>query len=130
VEEAVPVVSGYASCVALAHCAGDLLSNTVHLPFCGTYAPAHLNNSLAKDMLPQKTAQQVAASLATVQEVPANVLTEFEHELEEDLASVAVTLTAVTGVIIFWRGVWSLLDCESAAAVWWCAVSRVLQQRA
>jgi hypothetical protein len=42
------------------------------------------------------------------------VLTEFEHELEEDLASVAVTLTAVTGVIIFWRGVWSLLDCESA----------------
>lgn len=38
------------------------------------------------------------------------MLTEFEHELEEDLASVAVTLTAVTGVIIFWRGVWSLLD--------------------
>lgn len=45
-------------------------------------------------------------------EVPPDVLTEFEHELEEDLASVAVTLTAVTGVIIFWRGVWSLLDCE------------------
>lgn len=43
-------------------------------------------------------------------EVPPGVLTEFEHELEEDLASVAVTLTAVTGVIIFWRGVWSLLD--------------------
>lgn len=53
VEEAVPVVSGYALCVALAHCAGDLLSNTVHLSFCGTYAPAYLNNSLAKDMLPR-----------------------------------------------------------------------------
>lgn len=31
-------------------------------------------------------------------------------QLEADLQSVAVTLTAVTGVIIFWRGVWSLLD--------------------
>lgn len=46
------------------------------------------------------------------QEVPPEALTDFAHELEEDLASVAVTLTAVTGVIIFWRGVWSLLDCE------------------
>jgi hypothetical protein len=53
-------------------------------------------------------------AVAALQEVPPGVLTEFEHELEEDLASVAVTLTAVTGVIIFWRGVWSLLDCESA----------------
>ena len=44
-------------------------------------------------------------------EVPPDVLAEFEHKLEEDLQSVAVTLTAVTGVIIFWRGVWSLLDC-------------------
>lgn len=51
------------------------------------------------------------------------MLTEFEHELEEDLASVAVTLTAVTGVIIFWRGVWSLLDCkcQSGCAAWTCA---------
>jgi len=32
-----------------------------------------------------------------LQEVPPDVLTEFEHKLEEDLASVAVTLTAVTG---------------------------------
>lgn len=43
------------------------------------------------------------------------MLTEFEQVLEEDLASVSVTLAAVTGVIIFWRGVWSLLDCESPA---------------
>lgn len=82
--------------------------------------------------------------------VPNDVLREFEHKLEADLQSVAVTLTAVTGVsnscccccwlgaqqhcgvhpwptnppalqpccpqraawqvIIFWRGVWSLLD--------------------
>lgn len=55
-----------------------------------------------------------ACCMHALQEVPPGVLTEFEHELEEDLASVAVTLTAVTGVIIFWRGVWSLLDCESA----------------
>lgn len=47
-----------------------------------------------------------------LQEVPPDVLAEFEHKLEEDLTSVAVTLTAVTGVIIFWRGVWSLLDCK------------------
>jgi hypothetical protein len=49
---------------------------------------------------------------ARVQEVPADVLVEFDQRLGEDLQSVAVTLTAVTGVIIFWRGVWSLLDCE------------------
>eukprot|EP00882_Tetradesmus_deserticola_P003599 GHRQ01003810.1.p1 GENE.GHRQ01003810.1~~GHRQ01003810.1.p1 ORF type:complete len:199 (+),score=51.50 GHRQ01003810.1:129-725(+) len=43
-------------------------------------------------------------------EVPKDVLREFEHKLEADLQSVAVTVTAVTGVIIYWRGVWSLLD--------------------
>jgi hypothetical protein len=43
-------------------------------------------------------------------EVPKDVLREFEQKLEADLQSVAVTVTAVTGVIIYWRGVWSLLD--------------------
>lgn len=42
--------------------------------------------------------------------VPRSVLTEFEHKLEADLTTVGVTLTAVLGVIIFWRGVWALLD--------------------
>eukprot|EP00877_Chromochloris_zofingiensis_P007724 jgi/Chrzof1/3204/Cz12g15220.t1 len=42
--------------------------------------------------------------------VPPDLLREFEHKLEADLKTVGVTLTAVTGVIIFWRGVWSLLD--------------------
>jgi len=42
--------------------------------------------------------------------MPRDVLEEFEHKLEADIKTVAVTLTAVTGVIIFWRGVWSLLD--------------------
>jgi hypothetical protein len=42
--------------------------------------------------------------------VPPDALLEFESKLESDLQSVAVTLTAVTGVIIYWRGVWSLLD--------------------
>jgi hypothetical protein len=55
---------------------------------------------------------------APPQEVPPDVLQEFEHRLEEDLQSVAVTLTAVTGVIIFWRGVWSLLDCEWRLLRW------------
>ncbi|PNH03166.1 hypothetical protein TSOC_010794 [Tetrabaena socialis] len=42
--------------------------------------------------------------------IPEDVLEEFEHKLEADLQTVGVTLTAVMGVIIFWRGVWSLLD--------------------
>jgi hypothetical protein len=42
--------------------------------------------------------------------VPKDVVAEFEHKLEADLKTVGVTLTAVTGVIIFWRGIWSLLD--------------------
>ena len=42
--------------------------------------------------------------------VPPDVLREFEHKLEADVKLVAATLTAVTGVIIYWRGVWSLID--------------------
>lgn len=42
--------------------------------------------------------------------VPEDVLREFEHKLEADVQTVGVTLTAILGVIIFWRGVWSLLD--------------------
>lgn len=42
--------------------------------------------------------------------VPSEVLGEFEHKLEADVQTVAVTLAAIMGVIVFWRGVWSLLD--------------------
>lgn len=42
--------------------------------------------------------------------VPQDVIDEFEHKLEADLQTVAVTITAILGVIVFWRGVWTLLD--------------------
>jgi len=42
--------------------------------------------------------------------VPTDVLLEFEQKLEADVSSVFLTLAAVTGVICYWRGVWSLLD--------------------
>ncbi|KAG2423166.1 hypothetical protein HXX76_010934 [Chlamydomonas incerta] len=42
--------------------------------------------------------------------VPEDVISDFEHKLEADLQTVGVTLTAILGVIIFWRGVWALLD--------------------
>ncbi|KAI8473658.1 MAG: hypothetical protein J3K34DRAFT_518776 [Monoraphidium minutum] len=42
--------------------------------------------------------------------IPTDALLAFEQKLEADIVSVFLTLTAVTGVIIFWRGVWSLLD--------------------
>jgi hypothetical protein len=38
---------------------------------------------------------------------------EFEARLEADLATVGTTLVAIFGVIVFWRGVWSLLDYYS-----------------
>lgn len=34
------------------------------------------------------------------------VMDEFEHKLEADVATVGVTIFAILGVIIFWRGVW------------------------
>jgi hypothetical protein len=42
--------------------------------------------------------------------VPPDVLLEFEQKLQGDLKAVGVTVVAVSGVIIYWRGVWSLLD--------------------
>jgi hypothetical protein len=42
--------------------------------------------------------------------LPNDFLQEFERRLEADVATIAATVTAVTGVIFFWRGVWSLLD--------------------
>ncbi|KAI8464056.1 MAG: hypothetical protein J3K34DRAFT_462122 [Monoraphidium minutum] len=42
--------------------------------------------------------------------LPDVLLFHFEKKLEADLSSVGLTLAAVTGVIIYWRGVWSLLD--------------------
>lgn len=42
--------------------------------------------------------------------IPEDVIQEFEQKLEADLQTVGVTLTAILGVIIFWRGVWALLD--------------------
>ncbi len=41
---------------------------------------------------------------ALVPALPPDALKEFEHKLEADIETVAATLTAVTGVIIFWRG--------------------------
>ena len=42
--------------------------------------------------------------------LPNDYLQEFERRLEADVQTIAATVTAVTGVIFFWRGVWSLLD--------------------
>jgi hypothetical protein len=42
--------------------------------------------------------------------VPEDVLEEWEHKLQADFKTVGVTITAILGVITFWRGVWSLLD--------------------
>jgi hypothetical protein len=52
--------------------------------------------------LPPPTPPLVAA--------PPDLLIEFEHKLQGDLKAVGVTIVAVTGVIVYWRGVWSLLD--------------------
>lgn len=41
---------------------------------------------------------------------PDALLVEFEHKLQGDLKAVGVTIVAITGVIVFWRGVWSMLD--------------------
>lgn len=93
------------------------------LPYCLTPVEIHLLHQLAcflhvvRHIQPCCAQPTLWSAVLRSQEVPPDVLTEFEHELEEDLASVAVTLTAVTGVIIFWRGVWSLLDCESGAGL-------------
>jgi hypothetical protein len=59
----------------------------------------------------EAAAEAAAAAAAELPPpVPTDVLLEFEQKLEADITSVLLTLTAVTGVIIFWRGVWSLLD--------------------
>jgi hypothetical protein len=59
----------------------------------------------------EASAADITDAVVEVEEpVPTDVLAEFEHKLEADLKTVGVTLTAVTGVIIFWRGIWSLLD--------------------
>ncbi|KIZ02938.1 hypothetical protein MNEG_5018 [Monoraphidium neglectum] len=69
---------------------------------------------LAADADATAEAGDAAAAAAEAAElpppVPTDVLLEFEQKLEADISSVGLTLTAVTGVIIFWRGVWSLLD--------------------
>lgn len=85
---------------------GETLTSSTASAATATAAPATdpQQQALEEEQLRAAVEQEVPV------EVPPDVLTEFEHELEEDLASVAVTLTAVTGVIIFWRGVWSLLD--------------------
>ncbi|KIZ06600.1 hypothetical protein MNEG_1353 [Monoraphidium neglectum] len=42
--------------------------------------------------------------------LPGPVLFQFQKQLTADVSSVGLTLAAVTGVIVYWRGVWSLLD--------------------
>lgn len=60
---------------------------------------------------PQQSQQEEASlQLPLLPTVPQLVIDEFEHKLEADLQTVAVTITAILGVIVFWRGVWSLLD--------------------
>ncbi|EFJ47654.1 hypothetical protein VOLCADRAFT_104975 [Volvox carteri f. nagariensis] len=56
---------------------------------------------------PSPKRQQTEPAFAPV---PEDVIAEFEHKLEADLQTVGVTLLAILGVIIFWRGVWALLD--------------------
>ncbi|GFR41624.1 hypothetical protein Agub_g2351 [Astrephomene gubernaculifera] len=63
----------------------------------------------ASVVTPPRPAQQ-AQQQPIINPVPEDVIAEFEHKLEADLQTVGVTLTAILGVIIFWRGVWSLLD--------------------
>jgi hypothetical protein len=119
VEEAVPVVGGIALSAYCLQC----LASTGTLEFLILGLTLRRTNVLAVSSRQQlHTASTPWCSqhsscrlVCCLQEVPPDVLTEFEQVLEEDLASVSVTLAAVTGVIIFWRGVWSLLDCESPA---------------
>ena len=62
-------------------------------------------------VVPEKASAEPISPVEDIEEpVPYDVLNEFEHKLEADLKTVGVTLTAVTGVIVFWRGIWSLLD--------------------
>lgn len=42
--------------------------------------------------------------------IPQALLREFEQKLEGDVQTVGITLAAIVGVIVFWRGVWALLD--------------------
>lgn len=56
---------------------------------------------------PKQRPGTVSFSLPTV---PRDALQEFEAKLEADLQTVGVTLVGILGVIVFWRGVWSLLD--------------------
>jgi hypothetical protein len=63
------------------------------------------------ELQPQQLQQQAQPAAADAgAPVPPPVLAEFEHKLEADLNSVGLTLAAVTGVIVYWRGVWTLLD--------------------
>jgi hypothetical protein len=118
VEEAVPVVGGIA---LSAYCLQCILSTGTLKFLIPSLKSTHTNILSASYHQQLYTAStpvlttQLCRLVCCVQEVPPDVLTEFEQVLEEDLASVSVTLAAVTGVIIFWRGVWSLLDCESPA---------------
>jgi hypothetical protein len=56
------------------------------------------------------TTSTAAAAAPDAAPVPAGVLAGYERQLGADVSSVALTLAVVTGVIAFWRGVWSLLD--------------------
>ena len=74
-------------------------------------APAGAADEAATAAAAAAAVVEAAAEVAEMPPpVPTDVLLEFEQKLEADIASVFLTLAAVTGVIIFWRGVWSLLD--------------------
>ncbi|KXZ50563.1 hypothetical protein GPECTOR_16g738 [Gonium pectorale] len=75
-----------------------------------TALPSTQSASASAQLVPAKPPAKKTQPPPVFTPVPEDVITEFEHKLEADLQTVGVTLTAILGVIIFWRGVWALLD--------------------
>ncbi|GLC42284.1 hypothetical protein PLESTF_001144100 [Pleodorina starrii] len=75
-----------------------------------TIVPNTQQDTNATAVAPANPSVKTRQTQPTFTPVPEDVIAEFEHKLEADLQTVGVTLTAILGVIIFWRGVWALLD--------------------
>lgn len=105
---------GLADMKRAAQSAGDELLAERRISSAQASTPAAVTTKTAS-LQPSdaKAAGRANAKLATAAPIPlpelpapADVLDEFEHKLEADISTVAVTITAIFGVICFWRGVW------------------------